>query len=37
MARVLCGSGIVHELYYAEDPFTSELFGVNLLARNLVQ
>ena len=30
MARVHFGSGIVHELYYARDPFTSELFRVNL-------
>ena len=31
MARVHFGSGIVHELYYARDPFTSELFRVSLL------
>ena len=30
MARVHFGSGIVHELYYARDPFTSELFRVSL-------
>ena len=30
MARVHFGSVIVHELYYARDPFTSELFRVSL-------
>ena len=32
MARVHFGSGIFHELYYARDPFTSELFRVYLLS-----
>ena len=36
MARVHFGSGIVHELLYARDPFTSELFRVSL-SGNLVQ
>ena len=32
MARVNFGSSIFHELYYARDPFTSELFRVYLLS-----
>ena len=36
VARAHFGSGIVHELYYARDPPTRELFQVNLLSRNLV-
>ena len=32
MVRVHFGSVIVHELYYARDPFTSELFRVYLLS-----
>ena len=35
MARVHFGSGIVHELYYARDPFTSELFRVSLYQETL--
>ena len=37
VAKVHFGSGIVHKLYYARDPFTSEIFRVNLLSGNLVQ
>ena len=36
MARVHFGSGIVHELFYARDPFTGELLRVSL-SENLVQ
>ena len=35
MARVHFGSGVVHELYYARDPFTSELFRVSLYQETL--
>ena len=35
MARVYFGSGIVLELYFARDPFTSELFRVSLYQETL--
>ena len=35
MARVHFGSGIVHELYCARDPFTNELFRVSLYQETL--
>ena len=36
MARVHFGSGMVHELYCARDPFTSELIRVSIYQETLV-